>query len=548
MVITDISYDTLRTRSRKSFYQRICTLNNNNNDHSYDTLHSKNNTSLQELVTKLRSIKHDCIIQRNQNRAKSVLERQGSKTIQFELSPISTGTKKVPLRNDTAIRPSLEFLHEQKQNFLPVGKRLKGIISKQLLLENERRVSGKASGLTVVKSMITGIKTTDNLRDGSQTGTKEDEDEITITLKQQQQPTYLISTDIVQSSASVVYPGVKYINHGYYSNRSLETNANTIFLFKHTKEFTINQQTKNIPLVFIGAEVFLRKPFKSDRVHFPLKTEEIEPLIDLNLARPTFVQEIPIIFNLSVYRLLNKTITAHMFFDSPTTQAARHSCKDFRSKEGRTRFQIHDLYLLSKRESNIIQVNALSDVRFHNLLSQLNEIYSPLIVSTRQIVLPAPVPSHYTLSPNSYSTGMKRHKINDELVVEPPGKAELLNKHFANICTMTTSELNDYPILIPKSLLYAMSTFDIYESEAFELLKRIDCSKATAPGLSDRILKEAGAIVTSIITYWFNESLISEQFPKSWKLGCVTVIFKSGDYHSLSNYRPITLLPISSKN
>ncbi|CAF4482146.1 unnamed protein product, partial [Didymodactylos carnosus] len=106
-------------------------------------------------------------------------------------------------------------------------------------------------------------------------------------------------------------------------------------------------------------------------------------------------------------------------------------------------------------------------------------------------------------------------RINDELVSETPGKAELLNKHFANICTMPTSELNDDPILVPKSSLHAMSTFDIYESEAFELLKRIDCSKATAPGLPGRILKEAGAIVTPIITYLFNESLISEQFPKS---------------------------------
>ncbi|CAF1528566.1 unnamed protein product [Didymodactylos carnosus] len=123
-------------------------------------------------------------------------------------------------------------------------------------------------------------------------------------------------------------------------------------------------------------------------------------------------------------------------------------------------------------------------------------------------------------------------KINDELVPEPPGKAELLKKHLANICTMPTSELNDDPILIPKSSLHATSTFDIYESNVFELLKKIDCSKATAPSLSDRILKEAGAIVTPIITYLFNESLISEQFPKSWKLGCVTAIFKSGDCHS----------------
>ncbi|CAF4586843.1 unnamed protein product [Didymodactylos carnosus] len=139
-------------------------------------------------------------------------------------------------------------------------------------------------------------------------------------------------------------------------------------------------------------------------------------------------------------------------------------------------------------------------------------------------------------------------KTKHELVCDSAEKAELLNNHFADVCTMPLTEVNDNPTIQPKKSRYSMSTFLIHESEVFELLSKIDYSKANAPGISGRILKEAAPVVTSVITCLFNESLRHEHFPKAWKLGCITPIFKSGDCHNTSNYRPITLLPILSKS
>ena len=45
----------------------------------------------------------------------------------------------------------------------------------------------------------------------------------------------------------------------------------------------------------------------------------------------------------------------------------------------------------------------------------------------------------------------------------------------------------------------------------------------------------------------FNQSLKSSVFPKIWKEGKVTPIYKSGDRSNMSNYRPITVLPILGK-
>ena len=45
----------------------------------------------------------------------------------------------------------------------------------------------------------------------------------------------------------------------------------------------------------------------------------------------------------------------------------------------------------------------------------------------------------------------------------------------------------------------------------------------------------------------FNVSLVTSQFPDSWKLAKVAPILKEGDKTEKSNYRPISVLPIISR-
>ena len=45
----------------------------------------------------------------------------------------------------------------------------------------------------------------------------------------------------------------------------------------------------------------------------------------------------------------------------------------------------------------------------------------------------------------------------------------------------------------------------------------------------------------------FNTSLVTSQFPDSWKLARVIPIFKEGDKTEKSNYRPISVLPVISR-
>ena len=50
-----------------------------------------------------------------------------------------------------------------------------------------------------------------------------------------------------------------------------------------------------------------------------------------------------------------------------------------------------------------------------------------------------------------------------------------------------------------------------------------------------------------ILACLFKTSLVTSQFPDSWKLARVTPVFKEGDKTEKWNYRPISVLPVISR-
>ena len=66
-------------------------------------------------------------------------------------------------------------------------------------------------------------------------------------------------------------------------------------------------------------------------------------------------------------------------------------------------------------------------------------------------------------------------------------------------------------------------------------------------GFSTSIIKQIITTILSPLTTIFNKSLESGVFPEKLKLAKVTPIYKSDDKKLLSNYRPISVLPIFSK-
>ena len=86
--------------------------------------------------------------------------------------------------------------------------------------------------------------------------------------------------------------------------------------------------------------------------------------------------------------------------------------------------------------------------------------------------------------------------------------------------------------------------FDEFE-EAFKSLKR---NKAAGfDDLSSNIIIDAYDSLKNILFHVFKVSIKQGIFPDSLKIAKVTPIFKSGAKDNVSNYRPISILPVFSK-
>ena len=81
------------------------------------------------------------------------------------------------------------------------------------------------------------------------------------------------------------------------------------------------------------------------------------------------------------------------------------------------------------------------------------------------------------------------------------------------------------------------------------MLLSLDTKKANGQdGISAKMLKSTAASITlSIILLLFNKSISTWKIPKAWKVSSVIPIPKGSNPTSVSNYRPISLLPVISK-
>ena len=79
-------------------------------------------------------------------------------------------------------------------------------------------------------------------------------------------------------------------------------------------------------------------------------------------------------------------------------------------------------------------------------------------------------------------------------------------------------------------------------------IKQLDINKATGShGIQVRLLKETADQIAPSLTMLFNKSLQLGIFPEDWKLNHIVPIFKKGKRDFVENYRPISLLPVTSK-
>ena len=64
---------------------------------------------------------------------------------------------------------------------------------------------------------------------------------------------------------------------------------------------------------------------------------------------------------------------------------------------------------------------------------------------------------------------------------------------------------------------------------------------------SNKILKKIFRNISEPLLHLINHAIRSETFPHEWKVAKIIPVFKKGDKHEMTNYRPVSLLPTVSK-
>lgn len=143
---------------------------------------------------------------------------------------------------------------------------------------------------------------------------------------------------------------------------------------------------------------------------------------------------------------------------------------------------------------------------------------------------------------------------NDSNCVLPEDTAEFINNFFINIGPSLANEIKVDNSEYIRELDSHSSEKNMHEwrptdfVEVTKAVKEIDiCKNSNIENINAALFKDCLLCSIDQVVFLFNLILTTGDFPDSWKLATVIPLFKSGSKSSVSNFRPISLLPSIAK-
>ena len=153
----------------------------------------------------------------------------------------------------------------------------------------------------------------------------------------------------------------------------------------------------------------------------------------------------------------------------------------------------------------------------------------------------------------------KKQKISDiflnvdgKLVTDQKTVSKLFNNYFINVADNLAKKIpkpsTKYQDYLKNPNEHSIYLHETTPDEVQKIIDKLDPNKAAdIYGISTKLVKDGGLVMTEIITFLFNMSISQGKFPDALKNAKVIPIHKDDSRLEMSNYRPISLLPTLSK-
>jgi len=209
----------------------------------------------------------------------------------------------------------------------------------------------------------------------------------------------------------------------------------------------------------------------------------------------------------------------------------------------------HNYYLINNRNELDLQNISAKINDLNNLINESKKAYYNRLCN--KLSSPITSPKCYWSILKSLFSGKKVPKIppifvNNCFVSDFKAKANIFNEYFSNQCNVLENDST-----LPENVIHSdanLFSIDLKEDALLKLIRSLDISKSHGhDNLSNRMLKICDSSIVKPLIKIFRNCVEDGKFPSQWKKANVTPIHKKGDKSLISNYRPISVLPICSK-
>ena len=150
----------------------------------------------------------------------------------------------------------------------------------------------------------------------------------------------------------------------------------------------------------------------------------------------------------------------------------------------------------------------------------------------------------YLKSLKQDAMGLPSLRVGGQLFSASKEKASILLKEFSSVFTI--EDISFIPWLGRSS--HRITPLLIQEPGVRKLLRNLKPGKASGPDkIPNRVLLELADELAPPLTALFNQSLYTGVIPSDWSKAFISPVYKKGNVHEASNYRPVSLTCVACK-